>query len=244
MFNIVKNKLKNNKGFTIVELLTVVALLAVLLGISIPTTKGINKYLAKRSAIRDMNIVRANLEMFRTGHYPYMEKPNFVWYAGSFEPEIIKGKYTGKGTWKDGKIPDNTLTFTRAQKNGNKQHIEWNLPKDNQAYGNQFLLYSFGRNDNPSDTRISTSSFPKNENAIIENTQDLVRMPHSDTYKYCIYLTYIKKENTMSNGKKAQNDCVEVHCTREDLEIKTNDGQKAPLIIYFNSESGVSGKTP
>lgn len=247
MYKFLKDNLKNYKGFTLVELIMVIALLAVLLGLSVPATKGLNKYLAKRSATRDMNLVRANVELFRTGQYPYMSTPNFVWYAGSFIPDTPnkKGCYTGRGTWSGTTTPLNNLVFARAQKNGNKQHIEWNLPKDTQAYGNQFLLYSFGRTDTPSDTRTKTGNFPTEENTMIENTQELVRMPHNDSYKYCIYLIYIKKGEQMTNGKKAPNDCVEIHCTREDLEILSKDEKghikKNPFVVYFNSEAGVSG---
>lgn len=250
MFKYLNDKIKNNKGFSLPELIVVITLLGVLLTISVPTVKGVGKYNAKRSAIRDMNLVRANLELFRTGQFPYMETPNFVWYAGSFEPEVINGKYTGRGSWTNGKTPKNKLIFARAQKNGDKQHIEWELQKDEQSYGNQFLLYSFGRTDRASNTRISEKKFPVQENATLENAQEYVRMPYNNQYKYCIYLKHIPKDGIMTNGKKAVNDCVEVHCTRDDLEITTKDKNtnekiKSPLLVYFNSEIGISAvQTP
>lgn len=83
-------KLNNKKGFTIVELVIVIAVIGILAGVLIPTFSGV---INKANENKDMQAARNAYENYLVDHAENMESINLCIHSGSHYYHVTAGQF-------------------------------------------------------------------------------------------------------------------------------------------------------
>lgn len=118
-------KKNNKKGFTIVELVIVIAVIAILAAVLIPTFSGVIEKANKNSA---MQAARNEYELYLAEHATEIsDDMNLVIVSGEYEFDVVKGQFNAEAKAKGTHTGDDLSKAYRPAKTGEPAAYKWDV---------------------------------------------------------------------------------------------------------------------
>lgn len=101
--------MKNRKGFTLIELMIVIAIIGILAAMAIPNFKKAREQAREKACYSNIRVLLGAIEMYNMDHSVMMDSPNqgsLTGAAGYLKAEVVcpetGGTYQGSNLSKDG----------------------------------------------------------------------------------------------------------------------------------------------